>query len=118
MDYYILPSGRVAKFKLWDSRGNKLAQAKGQQKGLEPLISKNQKTGFPAGYPSYEIVTVDNITEIIEHRYRNNIFYITDDPAIWKELGVKQRQQRENNAKQLTTRSRRTRLCRAAYLER
>jgi len=36
----------------------------------------------------YEIVMVDGVTDIIEHRERNDIFYMTDDPAVWKEIIV------------------------------
>jgi hypothetical protein len=60
-------------------------------KGSEPLYLKHPPLGFPAGYPSYEIITVNGITEIIEHRKMEPIFYITDDPAVWKELGVGQK---------------------------
>jgi hypothetical protein len=42
-------------------------------------------------YPQYFAVTVDGITDIVEHKKMEPIFYMTDDPAIWKELGVMQR---------------------------
>jgi len=41
-----------------------------------------------SGYPSYEVITLNGITDIIEHRRMEPIFYVTDDPAVWKELGV------------------------------
>jgi hypothetical protein len=50
---------------------------------------KNSPAGFPKGYPKYVVITVDGITDIIEHRKMEPIFYVTDDPAIWQELGVK-----------------------------
>lgn len=51
---------------------------------------KNSPAGFPKGYPSYEVITVSGITDIIEHRKMEPIFYVTDDPNVWRELGVKQ----------------------------
>ncbi len=88
MNYYITSSGRTSKFILLDAKKNKLAEVNGTQKGLEPLKLKNPRPGFPPGYPSYEIVTANGITEIIEHRKMEPIFYITDDPTVREELGV------------------------------
>lgn len=88
MNYYVRSSGRTSTFILHDTKKQKLAEVNGTQKGLEPLKLKNPRPGFPPGYPSYEIITVNGITEIIEHRQMEPIFYITDDPAVWAELGV------------------------------
>jgi hypothetical protein len=44
-----------------------------------------------AYYPFYVIVNLDGVIDIAEHRQRNDIIYMVDDPAIWKELGVEQR---------------------------
>lgn len=89
MNYYVKSSGRTSTFILLDSKRQKLAEVKGTQKGFEPLQLKTPPSGFPPDYPSYEIVTVNGITEIIEHRQMEPIFYITDDPAVWAELGEK-----------------------------
>ena len=86
MNYYVTPSGRTSTFILQTTKKQKLAEATGTQRGLEPLKLKNPRPGFPPGYPSYEIVTVNGMTEIIEHRRMEPIFYITDDPAAWAEL--------------------------------
>jgi len=88
MDYYIKLSGHSATFILRDAKGQKLAKVKGTLKGLEPLKLKNPPPGFPPDYPSYAIITVNGVTEIIEHRQMEPIFYIADDPAVWAELGV------------------------------
>ncbi|KAF0187485.1 MAG: hypothetical protein FD168_2555 [Desulfobulbaceae bacterium] len=90
MDYYILPWGRKAVFKLWDKKGNTISQVTGKQKGRYPiLIQKSKKTGMYDGDPSYEIITADGITDIVEHRKMEPIFYVCDDPDVWVELGVK-----------------------------
>jgi hypothetical protein len=64
---------------------------KGKLKGLGPLQLNHPPPGFPHGYPAYEIITVKGITDIIEHRKMEPVFYVTDDPAVWKELGVAQK---------------------------
>jgi hypothetical protein len=88
MSYYVKPGGRSATFILQDKKGRTLTKVDGKDKGLEPLQLKNPPQGFPPGYPAYEVITVNGITDIVEHRKPEPIFYITDDPAVWKELGV------------------------------
>ncbi len=80
MSYYSKPWGGSATFILRDTKGKIRTKVHGKVKGLES----------PPGYPSYSVITVNGITEIIEHRKPEPIFYITDDPAVWKELGVGQ----------------------------
>ena len=89
MSYYIWPWGRRATFVLRDKNGRTWATVHGKVTGLEPLQLKHPPPGFPAGYPSYEVIAVEGKTEIIEHRKMEPIFYVTDDPVVWKELGQK-----------------------------
>lgn len=89
MSYYIWPWGRRATFTLRDKDGRTLAKIHGKVTGSEPLHLKHPPPGFPAGYPAYEIIAVNGKTEIIEHRKMEPIFYVTDDPAVWRELGQK-----------------------------
>ena len=91
MSYYSKPWGGSATFILRDTKGQIRTKVDGKVKGLEPFQLKHLPHGFPPGYPSYELITVNGITEIIEHRQMEPIFYITDDPAVWKELGVGQK---------------------------
>ncbi|MCP3930937.1 MAG: hypothetical protein GY705_17770 [Bacteroidetes bacterium] len=88
MDYYIYPWGRKAVFKMSDKAGNQISKVTGKQRGLYPLNLKKQRAGFPTGYPSYEVITSGKITEVIEHRRMEPVFYITDDPEILSELEV------------------------------
>ena len=90
MNYYIWPWGRRATFILKDTKAQIRTKVAGKVKGLEPLQLKHPPAGFPPGYPSYEVIIVNGITEIIEHRKQEPIFYVTDDPAVRKELGVGQ----------------------------
>lgn len=86
MSYYVRPWGRDATFILRDKKKQILARVDGKEKGLEPLQLKNPPKGFDPGYPAYEVITVRGITEIIEHRKMEPVFYVDDDPAVRKEL--------------------------------
>ena len=88
MCYYIEQSGRIATFVLRGPHNEKLAEVAGTQKGLEPLTLRNPPAGFPPGYPSYEIITVHGVPDVIEHHRMEPIFYVNDDPGVWAELGV------------------------------
>ena len=88
MSYYVMPWGRSATFILRDMKRKIRTKVNGKMRGGGPNQLKHPPPGFPPGYPAYEVITVNGITEIIEHRKPEPIFYITDDPAVWKELGV------------------------------
>lgn len=45
----------------------------------------NPPQGFPPGYPRYTEIVVKATNELIEHRKMEPVFYVTDDPAVWKE---------------------------------
>jgi hypothetical protein len=92
MDYYIGPDGRKAVFKLKDKNNRVLEKASGSQQGLHPMRLKSNPEGSTINYPLYEVITVDDKTDIIEHRKMEPVFYMTDDPAVWKELGVQQQE--------------------------
>ena len=83
--------GCDVKIILQDKKEQTLSTVYGEEKGRGPLYLKHPPQGFPPGYPAYEVITVNSITDIVEHRKSEPIFYITDDPAVWKELGVRQK---------------------------
>jgi hypothetical protein len=91
MSYYVMPWGHSAIFILRDATGQVRTKVRGKLRGGGPSQLKHPPQGFPAGYPAYEVVTVNGVTDIIEHRKPEPIFYVTDDPAVWKELGVTQK---------------------------
>jgi hypothetical protein len=80
--------GSDVKFILQDKKGRTLTKVYGTEKGRGTLYLKHPPQGFPPGSPAYEVITVNGITDIVEHRKMEPIFYITDDPAVWKELVV------------------------------
>jgi hypothetical protein len=91
MSYYIKPWGRRATFLLRDKKGQVLTKVTAKMRGSEPLQLKHPPPGFPPGSPAYEVITANGITDIVEHRKMEPIFYMTDNPAVWKELGVTQK---------------------------
>lgn len=91
MDYYSKASGRTATFILLDKKKQKIAEANGTLQGEKSHSLKNPTAGFPSDYPSYEIVTVNGVTEVIEHRRMEPFFYITDDPTVLAAFGLTRR---------------------------
>jgi len=91
MDNYInyISSERTPEFELSDANGKKLAAVHGKKQGSAPisLIGMDPSSGLI--YPLYEIVTVNGITEVIEHRQMEPIFYVTDDIEVLTKLGLK-----------------------------
>ena len=82
LDYYL---DRKATFTLLGPNREVLAKVKGLIDGDAPKQLKAQQ-GNSAAYPSYEIISVGAVSEIIEHRRMEPIFYISRDPAVWVEL--------------------------------
>jgi hypothetical protein len=91
MSYYVMPWGRSSRFILRDKEGKIRTKVYGKDRGLGPNYLKHPPPGFPPGYPAYEVITVNGVIDIIEHRKPEPIFYVIDDPAVWKELGVGQK---------------------------
>lgn len=78
MSYYIKPWSIDATFTLQNAKGQTITTTDGKVRCDEPFQLQNS-----SDYPSYEVVTVHGVTEIIEHKKMEPIFYITDDPAVW-----------------------------------
>jgi hypothetical protein len=84
MNYRVVP-WRSAQFILRDKNGHILKKEHGKMRCGAPFELENPPQGFPSGYPAYEAITVHGITEIIEHKKMEPIFYVTDDTAVWKQ---------------------------------
>lgn len=86
MDYY---TGKPVIFKMYHKdRFFSLHKVKGSTRGIYPLKLKNPPAGYPEHYPMYQVITVGEQTEVIEHRKMEPVFYITDDRKILKEFKV------------------------------
>jgi hypothetical protein len=82
MNDYLFPSS-YASFTFQDTKGKVIQKANVKTKCVIQL--KDPPKGFPPGYPIYAPITVNGITEIVEHRKMEPVFYITDDPTVWKQ---------------------------------
>lgn len=83
MHYYVMPWGRSATFKMKTDGSFFSKKIKGKSRGLYP----NEIEGSTY---SYEVITAKGLTDVIEHRKMEPVFYTTDDPDIWKALNVEQ----------------------------
>lgn len=89
MDYYSTFDSGEAIFKLHKKNGFfALKKVTGAPRFPYSNLLKNPPPGFPKGYPKYAVITVNGITDVIEHRGMEPIFYVTDDPHVWKELDI------------------------------
>jgi len=86
MSYYDSIWGNDTMFILQDINKHMLAKVYGKRNRKGPFHLKHPPQGYPPGYPLYEIITVNGITEIIEHKKMEPIFYVTDNPIVWNEL--------------------------------
>lgn len=90
MDYYSTFSGGEFVFEFYDKNKflkiKKIVLTTDMQPSIREMELKNPSAGFPKGYPVYNVVTVNGITDIVERRKMEPIFYMTDDPAVWAEL--------------------------------
>lgn len=92
MDLYSTFGGAEDVFKLY-KKGDffyiqKYTITSDEQPDILSVQLKNPPKGYPKGYPRYKVVKINDITDIIELRKMEPFFYMTDDPAIWEELGV------------------------------
>jgi hypothetical protein len=86
LHYYVSLFGRSAKFVLRTTDGKTLARGRGVQFGVEPLVLGPRPPTGPLPYPSYEVITVNNFTEVIEHKRMEPIFHVNRDPAVRTQL--------------------------------
>lgn len=85
VDYYVSSSGRRAEFMLRDRNGRVVSRATGTMVGLQPH-RLSRAGAHPKSPYVYEIVIVGEISEVIEHRDMEPVFYINDDPRVRAEL--------------------------------
>lgn len=72
LNYYTNPFGATAKFILKNRRGDVLEAVSGTDKPINGVSE----------YPSFVLVKVNGVSEIIEHRKMEPIFYVSDDASI------------------------------------
>jgi hypothetical protein len=89
MIYFVSPLGARSEFTMRGPNGDTVREVTGKNRSNAPAHLKVQRPGRAPGYPMYVIITADGVTEIVEHRRAEPIFYVTDDQEVWSELGVK-----------------------------
>jgi hypothetical protein len=52
------------------------------------------------GNPSYVVVEARGTTEVIEHKYSGDVFYVNDDPSIRLKLGLAVNQSPDSQSRQ------------------
>jgi hypothetical protein len=87
MDYWSGPVGRTATITL-RSGGRRLDSVVATLRGSEPLTLVPKPKAGPIPYPSYEVLTAKGISEVVEHRRMEPIFYIVDDLNVKRQLGI------------------------------
>jgi hypothetical protein len=85
LDYY---SGRRASVNLQDANGRNISTVTATVRDQEPQSLKGRTADGLLEYPVFEVLTANNITEVIEHRSRGPVFSVSDDLAVRKALGV------------------------------
>ena len=84
MSYYIKPFGQDAHLVLNDRAGRVLAEIDGKVMCSQPFQLKNPARRSAPAYPVYQAISVKGITDIVEHKKMEPLFYLTDDPAVWR----------------------------------
>jgi hypothetical protein len=83
VDFWGLPYH--ASITLRDQKGRKIATATGRYKSGE-LYLRTTRPGSLPGFPTYSVLQINGQYEVLEQRQRNDILYVTDDPAIRQEI--------------------------------
>lgn len=76
LNYYTAIGSYDTKIILKDNRGRTLKETIGKEKCQSPTSS----------YPAYVLIEADGITEVIEHKRMEPVFYVNDDPSIRTKL--------------------------------
>lgn len=86
VNYYNKLGRNDATFLLYDKQQHVVAKINGTLRDAAPVHLKSSSQRESTGYPLFEVVTANGITEIMEHKKMEPIVYLSDDPTIWREL--------------------------------
>jgi hypothetical protein len=87
LDTYLLPTEKSV-FTLKGKGGVTVSVVTAHRLGGydQPKQLRNPPSGYPVGYPSYEVLTSGGKVDVFEFRRMEPIFYTSDDVSVWKEL--------------------------------
>jgi hypothetical protein len=86
MRYYAPPGKPKLMFLLKYSNGKRISTMTGIV--VVQGMNSEGKEKKPHEHPSYRVVKVNGVVDVIEHRKAGDIFYLCDDPLVWKALGI------------------------------
>jgi hypothetical protein len=88
--YYgpLVGSHRTATLTLRTRQGKTLDRVVATLRGQEPQTLEPYSGAGRIPYPSYEVLTANGITEVIEHRRMEPVFFINEDPEVRRRLGA------------------------------
>jgi hypothetical protein len=84
--YFSGTRGPNATFTLKTTDGKTLTKVKGEMRDKKPRQLDGVHAESGSTYPMYEVIVVNGITDIVEHRAMQPTFYMTDDPSVWARL--------------------------------
>ena len=79
MNYYVPLWGNNVTFILHDKKGHVLSKVAGKTSDIRPLDGSDSPQSGPVSYPSFAKITVNGVTETVEHKRMEPIFYVVDD---------------------------------------
>ena len=82
VDYGVLPGRRWARFTMFDRNGHQLGEVTGTMTGSEPLVLD------PSSPTRYEVIVVDGVTEVLEHKKPGPELRVSDDAEVQKRLNA------------------------------
>lgn len=82
MSYYIRPIGANTVFSLQD-KNTVIEKLDAVAICREPFNVPAHTGGSAPDYPAYQAIRVKGVTQIIEHKGMQPVFYVTDDAAVW-----------------------------------
>jgi hypothetical protein len=84
MSYYSKVWGNDVAFTVHG--GGTPTDVSGKEKCKGPFHLKKAAGEAASDYPMYQLVTVNGMSEVIEHRKMEPVFYISDDPEVRKAI--------------------------------
>lgn len=88
LDYWGSPLGRSATLDFQRVSGGTLGSVVATLRGDRPLNVPARPDDPPSAYPTYEVLTVGDRSDVVEHRRGEPVFYMCDDPVVRQALGI------------------------------
>lgn len=107
MDSWSGPVSRTKTFTLLDKSGKRLDRVIGDAAGNEPI--KLSISEYPS-YPSFELVTVRGVSEVVEYRQMGPVVLVNRDPKVRAQVEKIAKERRWNSSRSSRSSRRRVRI--------